>query len=216
MPSQSYATFKCNLVQVDRLIKTYDNELSGKPGKHALDHLTRAGLIFLCSSFEVYVESVIRECGDIVVSFINLPGELPVETKKKISESVKLEKHDLSPILYYENWKKYYNDMIYNETSKLNTPKINNIKSLFFDYFGISKSEIDENNFPFSGVDDIVSVRGSVAHNLYCSEYLTRAKFIEYYDTIKASTKELDKILYMKLPEIIHRMPWHKSKDYKL
>ena len=41
-----------NITLVDEVRKT------GR-GKKSLDHLTRAGLIFLCSSFEVYVESVI-------------------------------------------------------------------------------------------------------------------------------------------------------------
>ena len=68
MPSKAYKTFQKNLNQVNKLIETYNHELernSGR-GKKSLDHLTRAGLIFLCSSFEVYVESVIYETGNFI------------------------------------------------------------------------------------------------------------------------------------------------------
>lgn len=79
MPSKAYKTFQKNLNQVNKLIETYNHELernSGR-GKKSLDHLTRAGLIFLCSSFEVYVESVIYETGNFItkkyISLKNCP-----------------------------------------------------------------------------------------------------------------------------------------------
>ena len=110
MPSKAYKTFQKNLNQVNKLIETYNHELernSGR-GKKSLDHLTRAGLIFLCSSFEVYVESVIYETGNFITRKIYQPKKLPMEAKKTISDAVKKEKNDISPILFYDDWKEYY------------------------------------------------------------------------------------------------------------
>ena len=213
MPSKSYTTFQKNLNQVSRLIETYDHELEriSKKGKKSLDHLTRAGLIFLCSSFEVYVESVTKETGKFITNKINQPKGLPMEVKKTISEAVKKEKNELSPILFYDDWKMYYNNLIVYDTRYLNTPKVKNIRQLFKNYFGIAENEIDDTIFPFKSLDDIVSERGAVAHNLYSAEYLKKNKLLEYTDTIKTCVLELDKLLYDKIPEITRLKPWNNT-----
>ncbi len=213
MPSKAYSTFQKNLNQVNRLIDTYDHELERTPrrGKKSLDHLTRAGLIFLCSSFEVYVESVTRETGKIITRKISRPKALSAEAKKTISEAVKKEKNELSPILFYEDWKKYYNDLIFYETKQLNTPKVKNIRQLFKKYFGIAESKIDDESYPFESLDDIISERGDVAHNLYSEEYLKKAKLLEYTDTIKDCVLEIDKLLYNEIPETIKGKPWNNT-----
>lgn len=212
MPSKAYTNFQKNIVQVNRLIETYDRELRGSGrGKKSLDHLTRAGLMFLCSSFEVYVESVVKESGNILIKHLKLPGELPASTKQKVSESVKKAKHDLEPIIFYDDWKKYFTDMIYYDTKSLNTPKLDNIKDLLYNYFGIAKNDIDGSTFPFSGLNDIISVRGEVAHNIYTVKYLTKTKLVEYNDTIKSCVLELDKLFYKRLPSVIKRKPWNDT-----
>lgn len=213
MPSKAYSTFQKNLNQVNRLIDTYDHELERAPrrGKKSLDHLTRAGLIFLCSSFEVYVESVTRETGKTITRKISKPKDLSAEAKKTISDAVKKEKNELSPILFYEDWKKYYNDLIFYETKQLNTPKVKNIRQLFKKYFGIAESKIDDENYPFESLDDIISERGDVAHNLYSEEYLKKAKLLEYTDTIKDCVLEIDKLLYNEIPETIKGKPWNNT-----
>ena len=198
MPSKAYKTFQKNLNQVNKLIVTYNHELernSGR-GKKSLDHLTRAGLIFLCSSFEVYVESVIYETGNFITRKIYQPKKLPMEAKKTISDAVKKEKNDISPILFYDDWKEYYRKLIYYDIKKLNTPKVQNIQQLFKNYFGISENEIDDTAFPFKSLDDIISTRGDVAHNIYSEKYLRKGKLLEYVDTIKACVLEMDKLLY--------------------
>lgn len=60
-----------------------------------------------------------------------------MEAKKTISDAVKKEKNDISPILFYDDWKEYYRKLIYYDIKKLNTPKVQNIQQLFKNYFGI-------------------------------------------------------------------------------
>ena len=90
-----------------------------------------------------------------------------MEAKKTISDAVKKEKNDISPILFYDDWKEYYRKLIYYDIKKLNTPKVQNIQQLFKNYFGISENEIDDTAFPFKSLGDIISTRGDVAHNIY-------------------------------------------------
>lgn len=213
MPSNAYKTFQKNLCQVDRLLETYERELDRKRGrgKKSLDHLTRAGLIFLCSSFEVYVESVVRECGKFVTKKIQLPKSLPEDAKKYISISVKKEKHELSPIIFYDDWKQYYNNLIHYETEHLNTPRLENIRRLLLNFFGIRGHEIDDSTFPFSGLEEIVSARGEVAHNIFGTKYFKKSTLLEYRDTIKTCVNEIDNLLYRKIPEITVYKPWNNT-----
>lgn len=179
--------------------------------KRALIILTRAGLIFLCSSFEVYVESITYETGNFITRKIYQPKKLPMEAKKTISDAVKKEKNDISLILFYDDWKEYYRKLIYYDIKKLNTPKVQNIQQLFKNYFGISENEIDDTTFPFKSLDDIISTRGDVAHNIYSEKYLRKGKLLEYVDTIKACVLEMDKLLYNKIPEITRLKPWNDT-----
>lgn len=60
-------------------------------------------------------------------------------------------------------------------------------------------------------MDDIISTRGDVAHNIYSEKYLRKGKLLEYVDTIKACVLEMDKLLYNKIPEITRLKPWNDT-----
>lgn len=152
-----------------------------------------------------------RESGEFITKKIHLPKYLPEAVKKNISTSVKKEKHELSPILFYDDWKQYYNNMIFYETKHLNTPKVDNIRQLFLNYFGIDKSEIDDSDFPFKDLDEIITVRGEIAHNIFAEQYFKKVTLLEYRDTIKICVTELDNLLYRKIPEITKYKPWNNT-----
>lgn len=210
MPSKAYGVFQKNLEQVDRLRQTYDNELSRNSGrgKKSLDHITRSGVVFLCSSFEVYFEMVLEECCMILARTVQTPNELPNQVKKTISKHVKENNHELSPVIFASDWKKYYLDMVRFDIAKLNTPKLEKIKGLISKYLGLNDI-IDKTVYPFAGIDDIVSERGEIAHKIYGRGYVTRGKLLEYQDTIRDAVKELDMVLHRELPKIIHKRPWN-------
>ncbi len=93
MPSKAYYNFTKNIKQVDKLLEAYDTINPHTRGRKYLDHFTRAALIFLCSSWEVYVEEVSRESVDIIISRIDNPKELPKPVKQKLSGEVKNRKN---------------------------------------------------------------------------------------------------------------------------
>lgn len=212
MPSNAYKVFQKNLEQVNRLRDTYDSELSknSNPGRRGLDHITRAGVVFLCSSFEIYFEMVLKECCTILTDTFDTPDRLPKQVRKTMSKHVKENNNELSPVIFASDWKKYYHEILDFDIAKLNTPKIYNISGLLAKFVGIN-DVIDKTTYPFLGIDDIVSERGEIAHKLYGSEYVKREKLLEYQDTIKDAVKELDLILYHELPKIIGHKPWRKT-----
>lgn len=210
MSSYAYRNYLKNKITVDRLIDTYDSELAKdhRRGRRSLDHLTRASLLFLCSAFEVYIEEVTKEAGKVICNGTRLPGELPRSVKKNISIYVKREKNDLSPILFFDDWKKYYCDIIFLETKSLNSPKMDNIELLFSHHIGFEFTQDDLHSYPYSNIDDIIVARGEIAHNVFGEKYLTKVKLLEYYDTITSAVKDIDIKIYSHIPSITHKCPW--------
>ena len=212
MPSRAYSTFLKNYEQVNKLKLAYEDELHKNPrrGKRSLDHYTRAAIMFLCSSFEVYFEDVLQESCVILTRNCSHANDLPKQVKKTISKHVRESNNELEPCIFANNWKEYYLNVVSEGIKKLNTPKMYNIKGYVSKYLGLNNI-FNTSDFPFSGIDDIVTERGGIAHKLYGTSYIKEVTLIEYCDTICRAVKEIDLILYDELPKIIKKRPWNNT-----
>ena len=61
MPSKAYIEFEKNIVDVDHLISTHAAMNNGGRGKKGLGHITRSGIVMLCATWELYIESLLCE-----------------------------------------------------------------------------------------------------------------------------------------------------------
>jgi hypothetical protein len=212
MPSKAYSTFLKNYEQVNKMKQAYEDELhrNRNRGKRSLDHYTRAAIMFLCSSFEVYYETVLEESCTIVSKSLRRPSQLPKQVRKSIARYIDNSKNELEVISFADNWKQYYINLVKEDMSKLNTPKMSKIRNYVSKYLGFNDI-FDTSVYPFAGVDDIISERGEIAHNVFGSSYIKEAKLIEYSDTIKDAVKEIDLILYNEIPKITRKKPWNNT-----
>lgn len=210
MPSGAYNTFLKNYEQVNKLKTAYEEELHKNPkrGKRSLDHYTRAAIMFLCSSFEVYFEDVLKESCIILSKSCSHTNDLPKQVRKTISKHVKGSNNELEPCIFANNWKEYYINLVDSGIKALNTPKMHNIKGYVSKYLGLNDI-FDDTSYPLAGIDDIITERGGIAHKLYGTMYIRESVLLEFCDTICDSAKEIDKILYRELPKIIHKKPWN-------
>lgn len=199
MPSNAYGKFLKNFEQVNKMRQAYEDELHRNPrrGKRSLDHFTRAAVMFLCSSFEVYYEMVLEESCRIVARELNHPSELPKQVKKTLVNHIRTAstKNELEAIAFADNWKRYYINLVIEDMGRLNTPKMTNIKKYVSKYIGFNDI-FDISTYPFAGVDDIISERGEIAHKVFGSSYVNESILVEYSDTMKDAVKEIDTILY--------------------
>jgi len=217
MPSKAFTTFLKNLKQVDKLLETYDVMLIPTKGKKSLDHFTRAALIFLCSSWEVYIEQVAKNAGEILSNKCRTPNDLPTTVQKTIASIVKTSKHNLSPIEFASDWKNFYKQQINIYTSKLNTPKKDKVTELLNKYIGISGERIHNDVPCLSEINKIVSDRGSIAHNVYAQEYLKKEIVSNYYQTINILVKQIECLLWNYLAEATDgNRPWQMTDKCKL
>lgn len=212
MPSKAYGTFKSNLKQVDRLLEAFVKMRTPTKGRKCLDHFTRAALIFLCSSWEVYIEQVSNESGRLIANKLNVPGQLPEIAKKTVAKKIKDSKHELSPIEFSNDWKQYYCDLINEYTSMLNTPKKDKIMELFNKYIGVPGERIISEVPSLGRINKIVSDRGNIAHNIYTDEYLKKETVDDYYQIIVQLVKEIEILLWNYIPEVTDgKRPWQNT-----
>ncbi|MBE5980346.1 MAG: hypothetical protein E7249_14600 [Paenibacillaceae bacterium] len=213
MPSKAYSTFTKNVQQVDRLLEAYDLLQGPKRGKRKLDHLTRAALMFLCSSWEVYIEQVANESGEKIAKNINEIKKLPKKIKKTIAKQINKNKNDEEAILFIDSWREYYLGMLDMKTKGLNTPKQAQVTELFEDYLGINKDLIDSSILMISEIDEIIVTRGEVAHNVFAERYLKKNVVDKYYDIIKMAVRDVDVMLYNYIPSVVDKgkKPWNNT-----
>lgn len=106
MPSQAFKDFRYNLVDTRRLVTVHGLLSGGNPGKKGLGHLTRSGVVMLCASWELYVESLLVEAVHWLTSQHADPSTLPKAVKKTLASYVRNHKHHLMPLsLAGAGWK---------------------------------------------------------------------------------------------------------------
>lgn len=212
MPSKAFGVFNRNVKQVDKLIDAYNSLKTPQRGRKYLDHLTRSALVFLCSSWEVYLEQITVECCEIIARRLNSPKDLPEQVRKSISSAIKNAKHDLEPVTFAMDWKKYYCDYAKKYIEKLNTPKKGQVLEIFEKYLGANIPQFKLDVPTLDKINDIVSLRGEIAHNIFAEEYLKVETVIADKDTIMRLVKEIEIFLWGYLPGITNgKRPWQNT-----
>jgi hypothetical protein len=200
---------------VDRLNDTYNQirQARGGRGKGAFDHVTRSAIIFLASSFEIYIEDVIKECCNQHISFANDAVNLPNSVKCTINKYVKNESNGTPPTdLCDEGWRKVYREIAEEQTGKLNTPKKTQISTLFDELVGISKTKINSLH-EINKLDDVIKFRGEIAHRVHADAYVTINQVTENTSIIIGLVKEIDRLILQHYRQCYpdKRMPWNDT-----
>lgn len=212
MPSKSYKTFKTNIKQVDKLLSAYMENKPPTRGRKHLDHFTRAALMFLCLSWEVYIEEVSVEVVRIFTERISDPEQLPDIVKKELSKKVKASKHELEPINFAKDWKAYYIESTIDYVGKLNTPKNGNVIEILNKFHGLGGDEVKNNVPSLQRVNEIVRARGEIAHNVFAEDYLTKETVDDYYGVIIEIVREVEVLFWDYIPRItFSKRPWQNT-----
>ncbi|MBP5351773.1 MAG: hypothetical protein J6Y56_07415 [Fibrobacterales bacterium] len=214
MPSKAYMRLGKNLETVVRLQGTfYDakkvRRMEGKGrGRAAFDHITRSAIVFLVSSFEVYCEELLRECGAVQVKSVKKADELPSEVKETLEQYV-LEKNQ--PLrLCDDGWKSVYNEIVEKEINALNTPSVRHLQRLFKILVGLPENGIESMPIDVKKLDDLIQFRGQITHKVKADKYVTIECVDEYMDCIRGLTIGMDKLLlkYMRNRYKMKKVPW--------
>lgn len=215
VPTKAYVHFLKNLDTVTRLRGSYDivRTKRGSKGKGAFDHITRSAILFLASSFEVYIEDVTIECCEQHITRAHDAKKLPHDVISNLNEYTKRDKTPYSPIdLCDEGWRTVYKTMVTEATSKLNTPKTTQIKDLFKRYVGISNNDVDG----ISRIDELdafVQFRGEITHRVKATNYVSINQVEEYEGLVKSLVISIDTIMleFFKRLYPNEKIPWRNT-----
>lgn len=215
MPSNSFKEFSKNLTDVKRLVALH-NRLSipngtGKPGKRALGHLTRGGLVLLCAAWERYAESILEE-GAIFLARRHTLATLPANPKKLVVDFVNGGKSSFTSATLASNLEAAIVEAVRSKTDGLNTPKHKNLKPLFEKAFAVP----DIGTAWTSGIqaiDDFVTARGEVAHRGGQAKYVHFATLTRAVTLVSDSVVETDNFLSDHIRPLVSppRRPWNRQ-----
>ena len=213
MPSQAYQQFKENSKDTLNLIDSHKILSTGNKGKQGLGHITRSGILMLCASFELYIESLLLESVNFFKQYLTSPMNLPKLVQKNIALQVRNDKHELKPLhLAGIGWQTVFYDYAKAATDSLNTPNSTNLYKLFKNYLGLENFSSNW-NIPSTDLDSFISKRGAIAHTGREAKYIRIPELIKDNEIILKLVREIDELLldHLKNNNPTHRQPWNRT-----
>lgn len=213
MPSQAFSEFRKNILDTDKLIEAHATLNNSSPGKKGLGHITRSGIVMLCATWELYIESLLLESLKILLQRKDDPKDLPPIAKKSLSRLVKEDKHELKPIeLAGFGWRQTFYNYAKKETDLLHTPKSEKLDVLYKRYLGLE-------NFsslwttPASDLDQFVSKRGDIAHRGRQASYIKIGELKSDREIILTLVTEVDQVIlnYLIGLDPNTNQPWRRT-----
>lgn len=214
MPSDAFAAFRYNVVDVDRLIQSHGKLHDGNPGKKGLGHITRSGVVMLCAAWELYAESVLVEGLKFLVSKCQSPDALPLPVQKELARHVREAKHELKPLaLANDGWRSVLVAHAEQWCAGLNTPKAGPLDDLFLKLLGVQKLS-DSWSCGDGTLNDFVGVRGDIAHRGRYANYVKLGELMEYRALVDNVAVETDNAVSAHLVAIAPGgyKPWKATK----
>lgn len=221
MPSISFNEFSKNLTDVRRIVTLHLRQSrpdgTGKPGKRALGHLTRGGIVLLCAAWERYVESVLEE-GAVFLATNHTLASLPAIPKKLVIDFVNGGKSSFTSATVGANLEAAMAEAVRFKTvgpsgnGGLNTPKHTNLQPLFERILAVP----DVGTAWSAGVrpvDDFVKARGDVAHRGGQANYVRFSTLTSAVSLVSKTVVETDNFLSDHLRAMLnppHR-PWNRK-----
>ncbi|AKA34961.1 MAE_28990/MAE_18760 family HEPN-like nuclease [Flagellimonas lutaonensis] len=193
MPSHSYLDLLALYEDVDKLSETHLKFTKGKRGRKKLGYLTRSAVVMLCAAWERYNENLLLEAIDLILNKGISANELPKKVKQNISRKVKENKNEVYPIeLADDGWKNLWKGYAVNDTEALHTPNSEKLEVLFRRNLGIENYTTLWKSEHIVRIDELVKVRGAIAHNGSKAKYVRINQLRKYSTLVKDNSIEID------------------------
>lgn len=212
MPSNSFDEYLDNLRDVHRLVLLHASLNGSGRGRRGLGHLTRGGVLLLCAAWERYTESVLEESAKYLQRHVTTCAGMPTATAQKIRNYANRNDNNWTAAqVNSPAWGGIYQEYVQRQTGALNTPKYENLKSLFHNCLGISDIALLWSR-PGQEITDFVALRGEVAHRGSASAYITIAKLKNLESSIGLFAAETDNAVarHLKVLAGTNRLPWNR------
>lgn len=226
MPSKAYKMFGFRLREVKQVLQArslLNKEIyKNRRGRRNLGALHKSALILLCAAWEAYVEELLSESLEFVISTVSNPAELPQNLKKELCTYVKKEKNELKALeLCGDGWKNLCREIIEIKIKPFNTPRLISVQKLYEIFFDedVTKFEIIEQatgenqrviikKTYLQRINDMVDKRCEHAH-ARSEEYVTVIDLQNYVESLKEGVLFMEKNLYAAVLRLTSKKPWN-------
>ena len=205
MPSKARVAFEDNRKDVERLMEIHGDLAGDTPGrKHGVEVLNKSAIVLMCAVWEAYCEDLAAEAVEHLATHAKDASALPKALRKTIANELKSDRNELAVwSLSGTGWRKVLQSRLVEITERrnrsLNTPKSENIDSLFEEAVGVHQvsSSWHWHNVGASTarkkLDDYVTQRGDVAHRSKAASSIKKSHatgFIKHAERLVAATDE--------------------------
>ncbi len=170
--------FEANLADVERLLAIHREIAGGSKGrKHNVEVLNKSGIVLLVACWEAFIEDLAEAAFDALLEHVSDPATLPPKLQTQASAELKSSSDDrrvweLAGDGWKEVLKRHRRETLKRHLSSFNTPKPEQIDTLFEDLLGLrslSQSWKWPRSSPSRGATtlrELVALRGSIAHRV--------------------------------------------------
>ncbi len=214
MPSNAYQALRRNIIDVDKLIEAHNLLSGGRQGRKGLGHITRSGIVMLCATWELYIESLLLECLRYLLDRIEFASDLPLPTRKFLSLQVKESKHHLKAMeLADSGWRVLLSNYAEQNIESLHTPNPENLDTLYKRYLGIENFSDQWPGDHKSDLAAFVRKRGAIAHTGRQASYTRIFELRNDRANIAELSTETDKLMLQYFCDnyTVHNQPWRRT-----
>lgn len=194
MPSQARRSFDALSSDIEKLL-SYD--LVGPRGGKSTEKsevLNKSAIVLLTAFWEAYCEDLAIEGVEHLIAFTSEPSDLPKRIRQLVASELRETPHELAMWqLAGDGWKKLLRERldVFRDASNLNTPNSKHVEDLFEKYIGMPGLS---HHWKWPGMtaekartklDQLVSLRGDIAHRGAASQPVSRSTTKSYLDHVR-------------------------------
>lgn len=191
MPESPAIRFRENIGEVTQLLEIHEKLTgTGRGARRDVDALNKGAVLFMCASFEAFIEDLAKCAFDHVVAKAPEAATLPASLRRSITKKLKEDPHDLRIWdLTGDGWRAvcaaYRDETIAKNIGPFNTPKFGNISTLLQSLIAFTSME---QCFTWTGMpcerakrklNNFVVLRGALAHGERPAPRVTKAMAAE-------------------------------------
>ncbi|MBA4137148.1 MAG: hypothetical protein C0518_07515 [Opitutus sp.] len=220
MPSKAYLAFAENAKDIERLLELHKDKGGLERGRRfGLEVLNKSAIVLLTSFWEAYCEDIAAEALEHLVVHAPSSDKLPLELRKIVAKELKAENHDLAIWkLSDDGWRAVLKSrlaaMQTERNRRLNTPKSDQIDTLFLSALGMPKTS---DRWRWKGttadrsrkkLDKYVELRGAIAHRGAAASSVKKAQVEDYFGHISRLVSRTGGAVYSQVRSVTPVRLW--------
>lgn len=210
------ANFISNVKEVDRLSEIHAAVTKKGPGrKHNVEVLHKSGIVLLIACWEAYVEDLATNGLSALIDRASSHTKIPPEVLERIAGKLQgMKAWDLAGDGWRRACRNHLKEVLARTTGALNTPRAAQVDELFEKALGIkalSSSWTWQGRTARSSqksLDDLVTLRGSIAHRVTAARSVGKADVEEARELISRLAVKSHNAVNKHLDRLLGERPW--------